>query len=121
MNYKILENGDLLLTADNWDRATLTEAFLEDGYYGAEQVVAEGYHERLYFIRPEAIGALTDSPILTDGADYSDEAMEHDGPLPYADAAVWWFPNYMVQDPWRELASKGRVVFTRAQDCAAAA
>jgi hypothetical protein len=34
--------------------------------------------------------------------------------MPGADH-VWWFPDYMVLDPWEELARDGFVTFARAQ------
>jgi hypothetical protein len=114
MRHTVLPNGNLMLTASNTDRSALAEAYRLRGYYGAEMLISEAFHELLTFIQPEHIGALTDAPILTDDADYSDEAMARGGPVPHDDVAVWWFPDYMVIDPWAELTRKGRVVFTKA-------
>lgn len=111
MNHKVLANGDLLLTAGNADRSALAEQ-CRKGYYQAECHIAECYHERLYFVSPESIGALTDAPILCDDMDYSDCQLSA---VPQADARVWWFPDYMVRDPWQELARYGRVRFSRAE------
>jgi hypothetical protein len=106
-----LDNGNLVIKASNSVRAALADAYRSRGYYAAEFRVAEHLHEVMYFIPPENIGALTDSPILSPDVEYPDDAR---GPVPYGDTPVYWFPNYMVQDPWAELRNTGRVVFTRA-------
>lgn len=111
MNYRILPNGDLLLTAGNSDRSELSE-WRAKGYSEAESFIAECLHERLYFVRPETIAALTDAPILCDDMDFSDEMGEF---RPYPDAKIWWYPDYMVSDPWQKLATRGRVQFTKAE------
>jgi hypothetical protein len=111
MNYKTLANGDLLLTASNSDRAELARIIRDADYGSEESFIAECYHERLYFIRPEAVGALTDAPILCDDMSWPD-----DGDIVPRDTAnVWWFPDYMIRDPWAELARFGRVRFTKAE------
>jgi len=115
MNHKILANGNLLITASGAERSCLAAAYRDRDYYQAEMLVSEAFHEILVFIRPENIGALTDAPILTDDADYSDEAMLAGGPVPAEGANVWWFPDYAVCDPWEELKNRGRVVFTKAE------
>jgi hypothetical protein len=63
-------------------------------------------------VEPEWIGALTDAPILSDGLNYPDDG----GPAVVPGSSVWWFPDYMVRDPWEELAREGRVVFTLAPE-----
>jgi len=56
-----------------------------------------------------AIGALTSSPILATEADYND----------YGDLVnigkVYWYPNYMIADPVREIL-RGECVFDKATD-----
>lgn len=111
----ILPNGDLYITANNRLRSEIAYALKNQGYHGAESYVAESLHERYEFISPEVIGALTDSPILTDDPDFSDEWLEKGvGTGVCEGGKVWWFPNYMIDCPWTELARKGRVVFTLA-------
>lgn len=107
----IKTGGALLITADNESRADLAEAFRRGGYPRAESEALEGLHERYSWVQPETIGALTEAPILVANDDliYPDDAHPH----PSADAAVYWFPDYCIRDPWRELADKGRVVFTK--------
>lgn len=115
MRREITPNGNLVIVATNQDRKYLSALYRAPmSYYGAESLVAEAFHEDLTFIRPSAIGALTSAPILTDDADYAEEAMERGGPVPYDDAHVWWYPNYAVSDPWEVLKNTGRVVFTLA-------
>lgn len=84
----------------------------DKGYPAAEALMAEELHERWTFIRPEEVGALTDSPILTedDGLEYADNGDRTIG------GRVVWFPNYQVTDPWRTLADDGVVYFVIADD-----
>jgi hypothetical protein len=107
---KILPNGNLKITANNGARAVIADAYREFGYQGAEQAVFEFLHERYDLVPPETVGALTDAPILcaSDDIDYSDEGGTCQ---PYPDAAVFWFPDYTIRDPWAELKNKGVVVF----------
>lgn len=62
---------------------------------------------------------LTDAPMVVTGKEWPDSGrVSHWG-------TVWWFPNYMVEDPVETLLRTGRVVFTfgyevgRPTDCAA--
>lgn len=100
----------LILTADNEGRAALKDAYGRGGYYNAEGEVAEALHEAYEFVRPENVpGALTDAPILVD-CDF----LEHpdNGDLIIRDgAAIYWFPDYMVTDPFDQLKNTGRVEF----------
>ncbi len=113
--------GALILTADNEGRAELADAFREGlrsdgpcGYVRAESVVMEALHEQWEFIAPEEIGALTDAPILAD-CDGLEWSGDDQGRIVRPDAVVAWFPDYMIRDPWRELANRGRVAFEVAQ------
>ena len=111
-----LRNNTVLLTADNESRAKLADLMRgEEGFQRAEHYVAEELHEQWEFIRPEEVGAITDSPLLAecDGLD-----RDNDGELT-AVGNVCWFPNYMVTDPWESLRNHGRVVFDLSpEDCA---
>jgi hypothetical protein len=118
-NTRILPNGDLRITANNEARAILVEAYRRHGYSEAESAMAELLHELYDFVRPESIGALTEAPILcaSDDMGYSEEAYEaHGGFVPLPDAAVFWFPDYALRDPWEELKNHGFVVFARAPE-----
>src|SRR4051812_18821518 len=106
MKTTILANGNLevALTAED-DRDEVRERM--SGYNWTdifEQEFCNGWGP----VPPEAIGALTDAPILTD-----DLSVEDDG-TPVVLGRVWWFPNYQVEDPAETLANEGRVVFTLA-------
>ena len=96
MDYKITENGNFVLLADNEDRAEMAKENREHGWYANESYI----HEALFcdtgfsFTLPEDVGALTDSPIISDGTE------------------VWWFPDYMIIDPWK-LLRQGRVEFVK--------
>lgn len=109
---KILKNGVLKITADNEGRAMIKEAYAgfgvsgSGGYPRAEMEVIDELGQRGWeFVRPEWVAALTDAPIITDDIIFADN-----GDVEYV-GDVWWFPNYMVTDPWEVLKNKGRVYF----------
>ena len=115
LTLEILPNKNLKLIA--------TPEFYEDyeDYDGDELNVMHDLLEDIRgnsgfsWVDPETIGALTEAPIITDEMDYSDETFDTYGtPVPYSDANVWWYPNYMVSDFIQVLYDKGEVVFTHA-------
>ena len=93
---QIQKDGCLKITADNISRTDLRHTYeIGHGYYGAENMVkSDIWHWNFHFVKPETVGALTDSPIIQAG-----------------NKDVWWFPNYQIMDPWEELKNKGRVIF----------
>lgn len=103
--------GALRLTLGNEGRAELAEA-LRESYNRAESLVSEWLHEMYEFVHPEEIGALTDAPILCDcdDLDYPDTGEREFLP----NAEFYWFPDYMIRDPWQLLAWRGRVEFVKA-------
>lgn len=106
INYRELPNGWLRITADNDGRRTLSERYRVGGYPQAEaEVAADIVGNGLDFVAPQHIGALTDSPIIAEGFHVDDDGE----PQLAADAKVWWFPDYMVRDPWDILRRTGRV------------
>lgn len=104
----------LTLEIDEQDRDILADA-MNEGYDRAEMMVAEALHESYDFVRPEHVGALTDSPLLcaSEDAHLNDEGTG----LANLEAVIYWYPNYMVQDPWDMLIATGRVVFTKGGEC----
>lgn len=104
----------LVITADNISRSDLKHWYDNGGYYTVEGAVAAELEEKFYFVRPEWIGALTAAPILTREGDYT---FEDNGDFVLdGDARVWWFPNYMITDPWERLKDTGRVEFAEAEE-----
>jgi hypothetical protein len=105
----------LVLIANNEGRAALAENYrLKRGYRGAEGIVAEALHEQFEFVVLEYIsGALTDAPILVacDDLGYPDNGECVITPS----APIFWFPNYMVEDPFETLKNRGRVAFDQAE------
>jgi hypothetical protein len=99
---KIKSNGTLLITADNEGRNELKQSWLWADAYVAEELHKDNFD----FVLPEWVGALTSSPIIT-----NDLCFNNNGVPDYV-GDTWWFPNYMITDPWEELKNKGRVVFT---------
>lgn len=111
----ILKTGFLKITANNEDRAELNYAYRNNpsGYSQADDYVRETLRQLGWeFVRPEWVAALTDAPIITN--DLSWQQNEDDGLLPDYPTTVgdvWWFPGYMIDDPWEQLKNKGRVLF----------
>ena len=110
-----IEGHSLVIEANKEGRQELADAYERGGYPAAEELLAEALHERFVFVDPAWIGAMTDAPILVpqDGVDFPDDA-DHWIVLP--DARVFWFPNYMVEDPWETLRTKGVVRFPEAME-----
>ena len=69
--------------------------------YLFERALDSGYESVL----PEAIGALTSSPILGEDVTYGEEGEQVVG------GRVWWFPNYQVIDEVKTLIDTGEVTF----------
>jgi hypothetical protein len=102
----------LIVTASNDGRAELADAYERNGYRGAEDTLAEYFHEA-YEIR-EADDApdawLCSAPFMIDcyGISYPDNGQL----VVYAGTPVFYFPHYMVEDPWETLKNTGRVIWT---------
>lgn len=104
-------SGNLIIKASNALRAGLAAAYRCGGYWAAESLVCEMLRAAgLDIIPPENVGALTEAPIVAE-ADYPDTGPS---PVPAGGAAIWWFPDYQVMDPWEQLKNRGRVVLTLA-------
>jgi hypothetical protein len=117
MDYQILPNGDLKFTLDSDEQAEWKEELADKEWIDFVEIFAEtglrGNCE-LDNIPAEAVGALTDSVIIADGVDYDP------GGVIGAVGNVWWFPNYMVEDPAETLVNTGEVIFTAAPENKAA-
>lgn len=111
MKFEITENGNLKIISEAEDKEMLEE---NKARHNADDIGSlcdlledTGWRPngRLYDVRPEWIGALTDAPILTDGLTIEDngDATVHGN--------VWWFPNYMVENFMETLIEKGSVIF----------
>lgn len=88
-----------------------------DGYYDRQEYVMDGLGQGWEMVRPEELGALTDSPIIARSEDLIRDTDTNEL-IGIADSAtgIWWFPDYQVQDPWEALARDGEVVFVNGMD-----
>jgi len=59
-------------------------------------------------IRPEDIGALTNSPMFARDVEHQDDGKTA------VHGDVWWFPNYQVENFAATLLERGQVTFRRA-------
>jgi hypothetical protein len=114
IEYQILPNGNLLLTASNDARADYSDELKRRGSDEVFYQMMSAWRDNgvLFPIEPEWIGALTEAPIIAEF-----HTVEDDG-TNTVDGKVWWFPNYMITDPMKELFHKGRVEFTLAESAA---
>jgi hypothetical protein len=104
-------DGHLRLQADAESR----EALRGEEYPRQERMVADELrdHGHYEFIEPVDILALTDAPILCHA---DDQTVCGDGTREFvAGARFYWFPSYMVRNPWDDLAEQGEVTFRKAE------
>ncbi len=113
-SWTVEPNGDLKITInDPEDQAELKEKVAagdtSDSLFidAIDHALGNG----LNLVRPETIGALTSSLILSDVPVFDEEdANDAEG------AKFWWYPDYQVRSPVEDLAEKGFVIFKPAQD-----
>ena len=107
--FKVMPDGNLKISLNpELTREERKEARKLDWWELNEYNFCNGFQELDDFARCY-IGALTDSPIISDGV-IDEETTEGE----YECTKIWWFPNYMVQDEKAILFSKGNVIFTLA-------
>lgn len=101
MQYEILENGNLKISVAN------DEEFNQDGDFFDcfEPVLTNG----LTLVQPELIGALTDSPILTDSC-IDDCTSQKD----IEEMVFWWYPEYETTCFIEQLENQGYIIMTKA-------
>ena len=114
MNFNILANGNLEITLGRGDKNDTRELFErtpDDRLFMSELLEKTGWtpNGRLFQLKPEDVGGLTDSPIITDDRD-----IEDDGAVT-VHGQVWWYPNYQVKHFGEELLKTGRAVFQLAR------
>jgi len=101
--------GNLCLQSEPEDADMLNELFARCGHNETEflsELLAEtgwSANGHLHMVNPEDVGALTDSPLMT-----NDRTIDDDGTLSFVDK-VWWYPNYMVANPAEKLLKHGSV------------
>ncbi|MCC5611031.1 hypothetical protein LC612_30845 [Nostoc sp. CHAB 5834] len=115
MNQEALSNGNLKISLeDQADEEFVTETLERHGgddiLFLCELLEHTGWTPNgvLHRVAPEAIGALTEAPILTD------ECLIDDKGDVTVQGKVWWYPDYMVRHFGQVLLEKKEVVFTAA-------
>jgi hypothetical protein len=102
-NQLIIEVTDHAAFAEFIKEHTLLEDLQTDNAFieAIENLLCNG----LSTVRPEEIGALTDSIILSEfpPPDMSDHYPD--------DARFFWFPDYMLRSPLQDLRKHGKVIF----------
>ncbi len=107
-HFQVDINKNLVITLNKGHKTELKEIITNKDwnwntkwYEAIEQQLCNGWTE----ILPEQVGALTDSPILSESVEYDDNGdVESIGDS-------WWFPNYMIEDPLETLYKTGQVIF----------
>lgn len=108
--------GNLCLQSEADDIEMLDELMRQHGH--DEDAFLSGLLEEtgwtpnghLHRVRPEQVGALTNSPLLSDAITIGDGGdLLHVGKL-------WWYPNYMVSNLAERLVKDGSVTLTLAAE-----
>ena len=110
INCKILENGDLKITADNSSKSELKYARERSGYWGAMAEAFDGYRSNGSFEHFDAGNAnpfvgLTSAPCIAESMSPNDDDQN------VIAGRVWAFMNYQIEDDLGELIRTGKVVY----------
>ncbi len=105
-------NGDLEIVIDD----PVLQAAVKETVQGGNtsdsalaDVLEPATTNGLHWVRPEEVGALTDSPML------GDVAYDDSGDITEIEKAkIWWYPDYQVRSPLEDLAEQGRTIFKSA-------
>jgi hypothetical protein len=104
------ENGDLVFTLTPDGEKELAYQVEEYPTKPDEDIfiamIEDHLENGLQFVRPEEIGALTSSLLLTDG--HRDDDGDYEG-----DGSVWYFDRYMIEGYAETLANDGKIVFQK--------
>ena len=103
------DKGDLVLTLEENEASRSDWQGARAGDLGVRILEIMGAPSGFALVPPEAIGALTDSPILVRNDDYTGE--DNGTFKVYENVRVWWFPSYQIEDPIETLREKGTVTF----------
>lgn len=112
--WKVLTNGNIEITLTNDGLEELQD--LKDNQHRKVNVINESEllwelfedifcNSAFEFLRPEEVGALTDSVIIGYDIPRNDEDEIQKF---HEDSKVFWFPNYMVTSIYDELVTDGK-------------
>ena len=112
MNFRILPNGSLLITANNRDREDLAYDLRRGARDSAELIVIENARQgdNYDYATGDDLCALSDAPFIAE-----DMTVEDDGGRAFY-GKVWKHEEYMLRDYLEELAWRGRTVFALGVD-----
>lgn len=116
MEMSTLPNGNLKFSLERGDKSFIKQLLGKNGgddkRFMASLLEDTGWQGigKLYLVKPEDIGALTDAPIVTD-----DFTIEDDGSVK-VDGTVWWYPNYEFRHFASDFLEQGYTVFQKAPD-----
>lgn len=107
-SFSVADNGLTITLDPSCDRAELRERLAE---IGSDDLLAEltenvRCNSDWDIIPPEAVGALTQAPIIA-------RANWRDNGTVFTEGPAYWFPSYQVTDPVAELIEHGLVVFPK--------
>lgn len=108
MKYKILEDGNLLLSVEAWEQDDLQEMGEDIQTNDSLYSFFEGLicNSDIEWIKPEDIGVMTSAPIL--GITEQNE----DGEITKIHN-VWYYAAYVYNSPLEILRDEGEVIFER--------
>lgn len=108
-------NSVVVIKADNEARHELASCYRdpEKGPGYAEMLVCEALREQWHPVQPEWVAASPETPVFAERVVFDKHTTFEDHPRIAGD--ICWFPDYKISDPWRKLASTGRVEFVKAK------
>lgn len=109
LNFEVLPNGNLKLTATKVGKELLKESNQDVIGKWLDLLEPTSCNGSYALVHPEKLGWLTDAPIIVNYADYDDnfEFVEHE------DTVYWYFNEYMIQDEFKLLLTNKPLIFER--------
>ncbi len=119
-----LENGDLCFSISDYSFSEFREwVEMMKKYYDPFQDDSTFHHDlegKFYFVPDNVyseLGALTSAPLISDYDFWNEEdELKKEFMIEMYGLKVWWYPDYMVTNPFEVLLREGKVVFTLAED-----
>lgn len=111
LGFKVLDNGDLKLTADNWARSELAQMnATERGYWSImaeafEPESCNGSYTHFDAGQGDPFVGFTNAPCIAEGI-HIDEIGGS-----FVEGRLWYFDQYQTVCDFEELKNKGRVIY----------
>jgi len=109
ISWKVLPNKNLEITATGDDLEEIRQDVEDQSDSRLLDYLEPMFGNGYMLVRPEQIGALTDSLIISDGS------LDDNGEIDFGSKPkFWWYPQYELRSPLEDLAETGKTIFTYA-------